>query len=250
MATKTVKKTNAKKPKAAAKPKAKASKKPAAKKVATPVKKAPVKKAKAVKKPAAKKVTATKKPVVQKKAAPKKAVKKTARKAAPKATVKKTTIKAAPKAAPKTTASVKDTTKTPDINIMNLLGMETPMSQQNFQFDQLAQEAANAGRENMEAFIKSGTIFARGFEDLMKAAASMTQGAAEKQAQFAKEMMSSKTLNEFAEAQNKISQANFDEFMAGATKLSEMSVKLLNEGTAPINAQVTKTMQKAGKMAA
>jgi hypothetical protein len=38
--------------------------------------------------------------------------------------------------------------------------------------------------------------------------------------------------------------------MAGATKLSEMSVKVLNASVAPLNDQMAKGMQKASKMAA
>ena len=75
----------------------------------------------------------------------------------------------------------------------------------------------------------------------------MTQTAVEKQAEFTKQLMSSKTLNEYAEAQNKIAQANFDEFMAGATKLSEMSVKVLSEASEPLNSQMNKAVQQANK---
>ncbi|MAI61214.1 MAG: hypothetical protein CBB87_01840 [Micavibrio sp. TMED27] len=120
----------------------------------------------------------------------------------------------------------------------------------NFEFEKLAQETANVGRENVEAFIKSGAIFAKGFEAIVKTASTLTQSAAEKQAQFAKEIINSKTLNEAAEAQNKIAQANFDEFVSGATKISEMSVKLLNDSAAPINEQLTKSMEKVTKLAA
>ena len=124
------------------------------------------------------------------------------------------------------------------------------MKPQNFDFTKLSQDAANASRENVEAFIKSGTIFAKGMEELVKTATTLAQTAAEKQAQFAKEVMSSKTLNEFTEAQNKVAQASFNELVANTTKLSEMSVKLLSESAEPINKAMTKTMNAAQKQAA
>ncbi|MBX2834714.1 MAG: phasin family protein [Micavibrio sp.] len=127
--------------------------------------------------------------------------------------------------------------------------METFMPQTNIKFDQIAQDAANSSREGVEAFIKSGTIFAKGFESWFKTAASLSQSAAEKQAQYAKELMSSKTLNEAAEKQNKIAQANFEEFVGNASKLSEMGVKLINDSIEPINSQMSKTMSKAKKAA-
>ena len=114
-----------------------------------------------------------------------------------------------------------------------------------FQFDQFTQDAANQSRENVEAFVKSGTIFAKGFEDIIKTAASLTQTATERQAEYAKQLMGVKTLNEFAETQNKIAQSSFDQFMQGATQLSEMSVKLLSETSEPLNAQMSKAMKKA-----
>lgn len=132
----------------------------------------------------------------------------------------------------------------------NLCGMEQFMPKQNFEFEKYAQDAATAGRESMEAFIKFQTTFTKGFEDIMRTAASLTQSAAEKQAEYTKQMMGAKTLNELTAAQNKIAKSSFDEFMAGATKLSEMSVKVLNESCAPLNDQMAKGMQKAGKMAA
>jgi phasin family protein len=128
--------------------------------------------------------------------------------------------------------------------------MEKLMTKPNFEFDHIANDAMKASRDSLEAFIKSGTIFAKGMESMIRTATEMTQEAAEKQSEYAKQMMGAKTLNELTAAQNKIAQTSFDEFMAGATKLSEMGVKLMNEGMAPLNEQMTKAMNKAGKMAA
>ena len=211
-----------------------------------------IKKTKTTKtKKAAAKTTAKKKAV--KRSAPAKAA------IASKSSVKKAPAKkvVAKKAAPKTAAK-QAPTKAANTNYKaalssTLFDVQPPiieifkLTKTPFQFDQLAQEATEASREGFEAFVKSGTIFAKGFEDWMKVAANISQDVAEKQAEFAKQLMSSKTLNEFTETQNKIAQANFDQFMAGATKLSEMSVKVLSEGSEPINSQLNKTMQKANK---
>jgi phasin family protein len=128
--------------------------------------------------------------------------------------------------------------------------METMMTQGKNQFEKLTQDANELGREGYEAFIKSGSIFAKGFEDIFKTTMEMAQEAAEKQSQFIKEAMSSKTLNEFTEVQNKIAQANFDDFMTGATKISELSVKVLTESSEPLNKQLSKSIKKASDSAA
>lgn len=120
-------------------------------------------------------------------------------------------------------------------------------SNSNIPFDGFAKEAAEISREYSEACVKSGTIFMKGMEDFVGVVMSLAQSSAEKQAQFIKEAMSSKTINEFAEVQNKIAQANFDDFMAGATKLTEISTKLITESAEPVNAQIGKAIKKASQ---
>ena len=124
------------------------------------------------------------------------------------------------------------------------------MTQTTQQFDAFFKDTNAAGREGYDAFVKSSTIFAKGFEEIVKTSVALAQDAAEKQTQYIKDAMSSKTLNEFTEAQTKIAQANFDDFMAGATKISELSAKLLTEASEPINEQMAKSVKQATKTAA
>ncbi len=124
--------------------------------------------------------------------------------------------------------------------------METTMTKGKVQMDRAAQDAASFGRDNAEAMMKFGQTFAKGFEEIMRESAAIAQTSAEKQAQFIKQAMSTKTLNEWAEVQNKMAQANFDDFMEGATKISELSVKLLTESFEPFSSQMNEVMKKAG----
>ena len=124
------------------------------------------------------------------------------------------------------------------------------MTKQPFNFDNIAQEAANQSREGFEAFSRSGAIFAKGYEELLKTAAALTQSAVEQQAEYAKELMGSKSINDYADKQNKIAQANYEQFMETATKLSEMSVKVLSDASEPLNSQVAKAMNNTAKKAA
>jgi phasin family protein len=123
--------------------------------------------------------------------------------------------------------------------------METMMTQGKTKFDKISHEAADLGRDHVEAMIKTGSLFAKGFEEILRTSMSLAQDSAEKQAQFIKQAMSVKTLNEWTDVHNRIAQANFDDFMAGATKISELSVKLLTQSTEPLNNQINKTVQKA-----
>lgn len=127
---------------------------------------------------------------------------------------------------------------------------ETKMKNTTQQFDAFIKDANGLGQESLNAFVKSGTIFAKGFEDLVRASIEIAQESAEKQAQYVQDFIGAKTLNEITETQNKIAQANFNDFMSGATKISEIGVKLLTEASEPINEQINKGVQKAQNMAA
>ena len=210
------------------------------------------KKSTEAKKPAAK--TAKKKAAPKKKAAAKKATPKkvTAKKVATKKTtakkpaVKKSSVKkkTAQKSAARAVKSATPKMKTPLSGATNPT-MEKIMTQSKNQYDKLTKDATNMGRENVEAAIKSSTIFAKGCEDLMRMTMSIAQDAAERQSKFVKEALSSKTLNEWTEVQNKIAQANFDDFMSSATKITEMGVKIFNDSIEPINSQLSKSIKKA-----
>lgn len=127
--------------------------------------------------------------------------------------------------------------------------LEETMAKNTQQFEQFTQDAVSAGREYFEAFTKSYGIFAKGYEGLVRTSIELSQSTAEKQAAFAKEALSCKTLNEFAEVQNKIAQANFEDFMSGVTKISELSSKVLTESAEPLNEQINKAVEKVNKAA-
>lgn len=128
--------------------------------------------------------------------------------------------------------------------------MEKLISENKKQMDKFAQDASDFSRDNIEAVIKSSSIFMKGCENIARTAAEMAQSAAERQSQLLKEALSTKTLNEWTEVQNKIAQANFDDFMQGATRMSELGVKVLTESVEPINAQMTKAIKRASESAA
>lgn len=132
-------------------------------------------------------------------------------------------------------------------DIKNNATMEKFMSQGKNQFEKLSQDAANAGKEHVEAFVKSGNIFAKGFEDFLKTYASLAQSSAERNAQAFKALLGSKTLNEYTETQNRVAQENLDDFLSGVTRLSELGVKLATETFEPINDQVSKSIKKASE---
>lgn len=137
-----------------------------------------------------------------------------------------------------------------NLSNFNTSDMEKIMNKSKTQMDQFANDAANSSRELSEAALKSASIFAKGMEEIMRTCMGLAQNAAEKHADFLKQAMGTKSLNELTEIQNKTAQKNYDEFVANATRLSELSVRTLTESAEPLNNQINKAVQKASQMAA
>lgn len=125
--------------------------------------------------------------------------------------------------------------------------MEMMMTKSKEQIEKLSSEAANIGKESMDAWMKSGNVFMKGYEDIFKTCMTIAQKSAEKNGEAFKTLMGCKTVTEYAEVQNRLAQQGFDDFMTGATKISELGIKLATDGFAPINDQLTKAMKKAGE---
>lgn len=123
--------------------------------------------------------------------------------------------------------------------------METLMTKNKENMEKLSNEAAAIGKESMDAWMKSGSVFMKGYEDMLKTCMGIAQKSVEKNGEAFKTLLACKTVNEYAEVQNRLAQQGFDDFMTGATKISELGIKLASEGFAPINDQVSKAVKKA-----
>ncbi len=113
------------------------------------------------------------------------------------------------------------------------------------QYEKMTGDASASVRESVENLTKSSSTFAKGAEQILKTVATVAQESGQRNAEAVKALMACRTLNEFAEAQNKLAQQNFDEAMSTMTKLSEMTIKLCSEAMEPINGQMTKAMTSA-----
>ncbi|HPQ50813.1 MAG: phasin family protein [Alphaproteobacteria bacterium] len=125
--------------------------------------------------------------------------------------------------------------------------METTMSNYKDQYEKMSGDASSAMRSSMESYVRFGTSMMKGSEAIIKACMELAQDSAERNSAALKTLMACRTLNEAAEAQNKMAQASMDEAMSAASKISEMTIKVCTEACEPLNEQMTKAM---GKMSA
>jgi len=102
-------------------------------------------------------------------------------------------------------------------------------------------------REASDAWTQAGSIWAKGWEEMMKTCVSQAQSTSEKNANIWQSLMGCKTVNEWAEAHNKIAQESFEDAMSVSAQVSEMSVKCIMDAIEPINKQMSTAMKKANE---
>lgn len=110
-----------------------------------------------------------------------------------------------------------------------------------------AEEAAEFGRGNVEAFTKAAQTWASGSQDLARQYMALAQGLTDHAMEGAKALSGVKSVNEAAELQAKFAKAALEKMVAEGTKLQEASVKLAESAFAPVNARMTVAMEKMAK---
>ena len=218
-----------------------------------PAKAAVVKKAAAAPKaPVAAKKTAARKVAAKKPAAKKVAAKKTAapKKAAPKASK--------PAAAPSTNPVIKlkdnimATAKNTDITATAkemLADVQTRAKTAYAKTTELAGEATEFSKANVEAVVESGKIFFAGAQDIVKSDLETGKAVIETVTEDAKKVAAIKSPTELMQLQGEIARRNFDALVAFGSKRTETLMKLYNDAFAPISNRVSVTAEKISKAA-
>ena len=108
-------------------------------------------------------------------------------------------------------------------------------------------EASALNKESIDAVVKAGEILTKGAETVGNAYYEITQASAEASVKATKAMMRAKTTKEFVEIQAEFTRTSFDSFLSESTRLSEMSVKVVNEAFEPLQKQLNTSFEKAFK---
>ena len=112
-----------------------------------------------------------------------------------------------------------------------------------------AEQFVSFGQGNVEAFVKSGQIFAAGFQDIS------TQIAANAQASFAETMTalraltSVRSVKEAIELQTSLARTSLEKAVAQTGHVAETSYKLAEQAFAPIAGRVTLAVEQFGRAA-
>jgi len=110
-------------------------------------------------------------------------------------------------------------------------------------------DANQAGKDNVEAVVKSSQIFAKAAEELNKAISTFAQSSLELNVQAGQALLGAKSLQDLVEVQQELARSSFDHFITGSSKISDMAMKVTNEALEPIQSRVNHTIEKLHKAA-
>lgn len=112
------------------------------------------------------------------------------------------------------------------------------------------EDAVQAARDNVEAVVKAGTILAQGLQDLGKEVMGLAQASIEDGVAASKALMGARTLRDVVDLQAGLARTGLDRLLGEGSRLSDRSVRLVEEAFAPITARVGATVDKLVKTAA
>jgi phasin family protein len=105
------------------------------------------------------------------------------------------------------------------------------------------------GQANVEAFVKSGQIWAAGVQELTKLMATCAKESFDESVSTFKAISTAKSVKEAMDLQSSFARAAFEKAMAESNKLTDASIKLTEQTLAPITARVTSAVETFGKAA-
>lgn len=100
-------------------------------------------------------------------------------------------------------------------------------------------EASAFGKENLDAFIASATATQKGFETISARTVAFSKQALENHVAATKNLMTSKSVQEFMEKQTAYAKSSFEAYVAEMTSLSELMQGVTKEAAAPINERMS-----------
>src|SRR5260370_31517504 len=105
------------------------------------------------------------------------------------------------------------------------------------------------GQANVEAFVKSGQIWAAGVQELTKLFATTTKAVFDESVATSKALSSAKSVTEAIDLQSTFAKSVVEKALAESNKLINTSIKLTEQTLAPITARVTVAAETFGKAA-
>lgn len=104
-------------------------------------------------------------------------------------------------------------------------------------------------QNNFDAIVASGTVFAKGFEQLTKQYVAFSSESFESAVAASKKIVAAKTVNEAVDMQTNIAKTAWEKAVAEGQKMSDLSTGIIKEAFAPIADRVQATVDVATETA-
>lgn len=108
-------------------------------------------------------------------------------------------------------------------------------------------DVTTLGKDNIDAYMQSTTLFAKGVEAMGKELMNFAQAAVDTNVANAKALFGAKTVRELIDLQTDFSRSGFDSLVAESAKLTELSMSLANESFEPLQVRFNATVEKMMK---
>jgi phasin family protein len=113
-----------------------------------------------------------------------------------------------------------------------------------------AEDFVAFGQGNVEAVLKSSQILATGLQDLGKHFAATAQAQIDETVANVKALSAVKSLKEAVDLQTSLAKAAIEKALAETGKITDVSLKLAEQVSAPLTARMTVAVEKFGRTAA
>jgi phasin family protein len=112
-----------------------------------------------------------------------------------------------------------------------------------------AEEFVTFSQGNLDAFVKSGQIWAAGMQDISKQVAATAQASFEETLSTFRALTGVKSLKDAVDLQASLARSTLEKTVSESSRLTDASMKLAEQTIAPLTARVTLAVEKFARTA-
>jgi len=109
------------------------------------------------------------------------------------------------------------------------------------------EEVVAFNKDNLDAVMKANAVFVKGLQDLNKEFFSMAQASLESNADVARKVFNCKSVEELVTLQNVLVTDSYSKVLDQGRKITDLSVKIAENASAPIASRVNATVDRFTK---
>jgi len=109
------------------------------------------------------------------------------------------------------------------------------------------EELSAAAKDALDAVVASSEVLSQGLQNLGNTVYGLAQQSVDEGVALSKQLMAAKTMRELIDLQSAQVKAQLDRLLTEAPRLGDLSVKLVEDAVAPLNARVKAVVEKFTK---